>query len=425
MHPFGRGLPTAGPGDPVTSPAALPGATDPPPDRGRPQPDRRAALRIAALVLVLATAFVGARLGAHDGDPTAFVSAGDRVTRPAEAPGLAVKEDSDGYDGQYFHRLARNPLTRDAREFGTRLDRPAYRHQRIAYPAAVWALTGGRADLVPWALIGVNLAAVAALGYLAARLAQDAGRPAWWGLVAAGWPGLLVALAYDLSEVLAAALLAATLLALRRERWRSATLLLVAAGLTRETTLVLALAIVAAAVVRRWPPGAWARAVTGDGAIPPVAVGLVPLAVAGGFRVALTWWWADVPTTGPDIPSFVGVPFVALARQLGSWVVGGDVVGYYQLFQVVVLLAVVVALGRSLLDREAGLPHERLALLATLVVLSMLPVWDRSVVFLRWADEAVAVGFVVALHARRFPIRPVLQGVGALAVTTALVWVSI
>jgi hypothetical protein len=386
---------------------------------------RRSAMLIALLVLLLGSLFAGARLHANDGDPTAFVAAGDKVTSPSQAPELSVKEDSLGYDGQYFHRLARNPLSREAREFGTRLDRPAYRHQRIAYPAVVWALTGGRADLVPWALIGVNLTALTALGYLAARLAQGAGRPAWWGLVVAGWPGLLVALAYDLSEVLAAALLAATLLALRRRQWHSATVLLVAAGLTRETTLVVALAIVAAAVVRRWPPGAWARALTGDGPTVPVAVGLIPLGIAGGFRVALTWWWADVSTTGPDIPSFVGVPFAALARQLGSWLVGGDVVGYYQLFQVVVLIAVVFALGRTLFERSAGLPHERVALLATLVVLSMLPVWDRSVVFLRWADEAVLVGFVVALHASRFPIRPVLRGVGALAATTAIVWITI
>jgi predicted metallo-beta-lactamase superfamily hydrolase len=55
----------------------------------------------------------------------------------------------------------------------------------------------------------------------------------------------------------------------------------------------------------------------------------------------------------------------------------------------------------------------------------MLPVWDRSVVFLRWADEAVLIGLTVALGARRFPIRPVLRGVSALWLTTALVWISV
>lgn len=399
-------------------------ATDPAP---APRPGRRAALEVAALVLLLGTLFAGARLAAHDGDPTAFVSAGDQVTRPAEAPTLTVKDDSLGYDGQFFHRLARDPFTQEAREFGTRLDRPAYRHQRIGYPLLVWAVTGGRADLVPWALIGVNLVALGALGFLAARLALDAGRPARWGLLAAGWPGLLVALSYDLSEVLAATLLVAALLALRRRRWPAATALLLAAGASRETTLLLAIAIVAAAVLRRRPFGRWGRALAGtDDADPvPVAVGLIPLAAAVAFRAFLTAWWSDVPNTGPDIPSFVGVPLLALVRQLGSWAASGDVVDVYQLFQVVLVVAIVATLASCLRDLGAGRPHERLALVGALVVLAMVPVWDRSVVFLRWPAEAVVFGFVVALGARRFPIRPVLQGVGALAATTALVWVSI
>jgi hypothetical protein len=62
---------------------------------------------------------------------------------------------------------------------------------------------------------------------------------------------------------------------------------------------------------------------------------------------------------------------------------------------------------------------------AILLVVAMVPVWDRSVVFLRWADEPVILGFAVALGARRFQIRPVLRGVGLLAATTAVVWIAI
>lgn len=395
----------------------------------RPAPNPAVALTprtVGLVVLLFATLFTVVRLGVHDGDPTAFVSAGDEVTDPALAPELTVKVDTAGYDGQYFHRLARNPVTRDQREFGTVLDRPAYRHQRIGYPLVTWmASGGGQAAAVPWALIGVNVAAMGALGVLAAQMARDAGRPAWWGFIPAAWPGLLVALSYDLSEVLAASLLAAALLTIRRERWVAATALLTAAGLTRETTLVVAAGVVGAALLGVLPVRGWWASFADRSRGVPVLVGAVPLAVAGLYRLALTAWWRGVPETGAEVPSFIGVPFLELGRQIVEWLTQIEPVGLYQLFQVVVLLAVVIALARALKDHDAGLPHERLALVGYLVVMSMLPVWDRSVVFLRWADEAVLLGWALALHVRSFPIRPVLRGVVALSFTTAIVWVTI
>lgn len=74
--------------------------------------------------------------------------------------------------------------------------------------------------------------ATAALAAGAATLARGRGRSAWWGLVPTMWPGALVGLSYDLSEVMAAALLIATVLALRRSRWTFATVTLTASVMT-------------------------------------------------------------------------------------------------------------------------------------------------------------------------------------------------
>jgi hypothetical protein len=248
------------------------------------------AVGLAALVALLAV--VGLRLAAHDGDPSIFVLAGDGVTDPADAPGnLHVEPGIRGYDGQAFYRFARNPVTRDRTDDGISLLRPAYRHQRIGYPLLAWAASGGgREAAVPTALVAVNVLAGAALAAVAAALARDAGRSPWWGLVPAGWAGFLVALALDLSEVLAAALLLGALLALRRERWAPATALLVAAALTRETTLLVALAVLAAALL----PRLRARV--------PIVVGVVPLVVDGAWRLALrAWGW---PASWPTSPTW-------------------------------------------------------------------------------------------------------------------------
>lgn len=381
---------------------------------------------VATFTLLIFSLFAMARLIAHGGDPTAFISAGDQVTDPALAPELTIKPDNLGYDGQYFHRIARNPFTSSQREFGTVLDRPAYRHQRIGYPLTSWVLSGGgRQALVPWVLIGVNLAAIAALGYVAALLAQDAGQPAWWGFIPSLWPGLMVALAYDLSEALALAALALALLLMRRERWVAATCALTAAGLTRETTLVLAIALVTSVALGHLNLRGWVASLATRRSSVPLAVGLIPIAIAGTYRVLLERHWHGVPPTGPKTPSFIGVPFLPFSRQLGDWMTNTSTVGLYLMVQVALVAVVVLALARSLTNPSAGLPHERLTLIGFLLIMSMLPAWDRSVVFLRWANEAVLLGWLLALGDARFTAPRTVKAVAALAATTAMVWITI
>jgi hypothetical protein len=365
------------------------------------------AVGLAALVALLAV--VGLRLAAHDGDPSIFVLAGDGVTDPADAPGnLHVEPGIRGYDGQAFYRFARNPVTRDRTDDGISLLRPAYRHQRIGYPLLAWAASGGgREAAVPTALVAVNVLAGAALAAVAAALARDAGRSPWWGLVPAGWAGFLVALALDLSEVLAAALLLGALLALRRERWAPATALLVAAALTRETTLLVALAVLAAALL----PRLRARV--------PIVVGVVPLVVDGAWRLALRAWWGPTPAAAGDVDAAVGVPFVGLARQLAH-LTDLDGTG---LLQLVLALAGVVLAATALLDRDAGRPHERLALAGALVLVSATTKWNLDVTFLRWTGDAVVLGWLVALDGGTARLRRLAIVTAPLWLLTAQAWI--
>ena len=384
------------------------------------------AVGLVALVALLAV--VGLRLAAHDGDPSIFVLAGDGVTDPAAAPGnLHVEPGIRGYDGQAFYRFARDPLTRDRVADGIPLLRPAYRHQRIGYPLLAWAASGGgRESAVPTALVAVNVLAGAALAAVAAALARDAGRSPWWGLVPAGWAGFLVALSLDLSEVLAAALLLGALLALRRSRWAPATALLVAAALTRETTLLVPLALLAAALLARLPlrtgdqisrqeAGSDRQLERGV----PVVVGVVPLVAYGAWRLALRGWWGPTPAAAGDVDAAVGVPFVGLARRLGD--LGAlDGTG---LLQLALALAGVALAATALGDRGAGRPHERLALAGALVLVAATTKWDLDVTFLRWTGDAVALGWLVALDAGTARLRRLAVVTAPLWAITALAWI--
>src|SRR5437588_9577196 len=92
--------------------------------------------RLFALSAALAVALALLALAAHDWDVSGFVTAGTDVTDPARSPrGLHV-DPGPGYDGQYFYRLALDPLTDRRTDFGIILDDAAYRQQRILYRAA-------------------------------------------------------------------------------------------------------------------------------------------------------------------------------------------------------------------------------------------------------------------------------------------------
>ena len=386
-----------------------------------------AAWRVGLVALAVLSAFVGLRLALHDGDVSVFVLAGDEVTDPAAAPAnLHVEPGVRGYDGQAFYRLARNPLTAERTEFGIGFARPEYRHQRIAYPAAAWLLAaGGREPLVPTALVVVNLLAGAAIAALAARIALDAGRSPWLGLIPAGWAGYLIALSLDLSEVLAGALLLAALLALRRERWGWAAASLVALGFTRETGLLLVAALLAVQawdLLQRWRrDGERPWAVRRPAGVPRW-VGVVPIVAYGAWRLALHAWWVGTPPTEPS-SDFLTVPFVRLGQRLVELLGDPAALSDPGALGLLVTVAVVAVAAFGLAQRDAGRPWERLALLAFLLLFAASPVWDLDVTYLRWANDTVTVGWVLALAASRERVRTFASLTAVAFALTAAVWI--
>lgn len=150
-----------------------------------------------------------------------------------------------GNDGQAFYAIARDPL--HPRTTARYLDRPRYRLQRPGYPLLAWAAHpwGGGNGLV-LALLGVNLGAAvlaaAALGWFAVRR----GRSPAYGLLALALPGAYVAVRISCADLLAGglALLAAALFL--DGRTRQAAALAAVAALTKESTLLLTLAVAAA-----------------------------------------------------------------------------------------------------------------------------------------------------------------------------------
>lgn len=251
-----------------------------------------AAAALAGTVYVIARLLVVAK-----GDITRFVMAGQDFVNPATAPrGLHVFTGS-GYDGQFYYRLALDPLNLSRTAYGITLD-AGFRVQRIGLSVLSWLAAGGQRSLVPDSEVAVNLAALAVLAWLGALIARDAGRHAAWGLLVAGFWGFVFSIGRDLPEVVASCLLVGGLLAMRRDRPLEAGLLFAGAALTLETTLDVVIAVGLVCVVelvrRRRRPGtrdlAWVipgAAFVGWQLFGLAATGTLPMRADGGDNLAV------------------------------------------------------------------------------------------------------------------------------------------
>lgn len=223
---------------------------------GEAAPPRSGSLRsltdrpVAAglIALLAALAFVLARLQTWaQGSISRFILVGHHFATPARLPRGIPVVPAYGYDGQFFYRLALDPLNFRLTAYGITMDRP-YRFMRIGYPAATWLLSLGQHASVPVALAAVNIVAVAALGWLGGVFARQGGRHALAGLMVPAYFGLITSLSRDTAEPLAAACLLGGLLAVRARRPGNAALLLAYGALTRETVMVAVAGIAAVRV---------------------------------------------------------------------------------------------------------------------------------------------------------------------------------
>lgn len=192
-------------------------------------------------VLAISVLYVLLTLARYHGDPQYFALIGTRYD-----PGLP--DGRPGYDGQFAYQIARDPANG-----WMKTDVPAYRYQRIVYPIAARVLALGKADLVPWTLILINLGALAVGTWLTEEILQHFRMSRWYALAYGLSAGTLMSVRLDLTEPLAYALAQAGVLLALKDRWRWAAVAFAVAALTKEMTLACAAAIgVVYLVPRDW-----------------------------------------------------------------------------------------------------------------------------------------------------------------------------
>ncbi|MBI4557823.1 MAG: hypothetical protein HY706_09580 [Candidatus Hydrogenedentes bacterium] len=347
------------------------------------------ALGPVAIVAVLFLIFVLTKLAVHGWDPSSFVTAGDKFCDPsAVPPGLYVFPNSDGHDGQFYYRFALNPFTRERTEFGITVDLPAYRHQRILYPLLVWILTFGHHAWVPLVMLAVNYIGLCLLTWFAAKYLQTKGYPPIYGLLITCYPGFLLTLSRDFTEIVAATLLLVSLWLAAQQRHRAAATILCSAVLARETSLLLACALVGL--------GLWRRILRQSrNALPwygaPILVFLI-------WNLCLSYMWNGGTATTAGVLS---MPFQGLAESAMDKLSALSFrnAAYLAEMTLIILFAGAVA---AALRSSAALTHEKIAwvLYAALAAIVSRNVWSEDWSFLRNLYELYVFGAIILLQSR-------------------------
>jgi hypothetical protein len=194
-------------------------------------------------------------------------------------PGVLIGDpNAAGYDGQFYYRLALDPFNWNKTAFGITMDQ-SYRYTRIGYPILAWLVSVGQHQLVPVALVAVNLLGVAAMAFLGGMFARDAGRHALWGLAFAAYFGLVISVGRDTAEPMAEACMLGGLLAYRREKYLLTTAAFAVGAITRETILLAPAAIAVTRLVAMARRRARPALADLTWIVPAVVYGIVELAV--------------------------------------------------------------------------------------------------------------------------------------------------
>lgn len=350
------------------------------------------------VVAVVTLLFLFGILRRNDFNASSLITAGDRFCDSALVPrNLIVRKNSDGFDGQFYYRLALDPLTSQRTDFGITLDMPALRHQRILYPLLARILSLGYDNLIPVMMILINFSALCLLGWIGGSFAQSLKQHALWGMFLPLYPGSLLTLTRDLVELLEVSLLLSSFLLLRRNKHISATLLLMFAVLAKETALLGAVAAMLVYVIDY---------LTGQSRRVKWYYWAAPLATFFIWQLILFYNWGEFPVLAGKIN--IGTPFVGFINLLIYASAYQTPLQRRVLPELIFLICFAASVFYCLRSTLASL-YEIFSLLlyAILILFLSQAIWVEDWTFLRVVTEFCLIGTLVLIGNKskvRFPV---------------------
>jgi hypothetical protein len=253
---------------------------------------------VACAVLAFLWQFLTAEAN-YRGNWTAFFYTGVQLQQPPQLASENIYrfDNSQGYDGQMYHYIAHDPFFR--RGFTAYIDAPRMRYRRILVPLSAWLLALGRDSRIDKAYTGVILFGIFLGGFWLSAFCSQLGYRAEYGLAFLLIPATLISIDRFTVDAALAALCVAFAIFTTRGSLAALYLTLVAAGLVRETGLLLIAAYVMWLLCSR----KFSRAII-------FATSAFP---------ALVWYLLVEVYTEPETFSFVSrVPLIGFAERIAN-----------------------------------------------------------------------------------------------------------
>ena len=188
--------------------------------------------------------------GAYGGDFSGLFYTGADSTLPSELEAHTRRvDDPAGYDGQFYHLLAHDPLMR--RGFAGHIDNLSLRWRRIGVPALAWLLAAGNDRVIDYAYVAIQLVFVWLGTYWLSRYAEAQGKHAAWGVAFLLIPAVPVSLDRMTIDLPLAALTVAFALYAGSPQRAPLYAVLATAPLVRETGIILTAGWFAHSALRR------------------------------------------------------------------------------------------------------------------------------------------------------------------------------
>lgn len=234
----------------------------------KPQP-----VLISTIVAVLVVIAIALRLYFYTfaGNITGFFHIGNILPLSPYLQGQEVLiNSSGGYDGQMFLSLALDPFLQADGTILT-LDNPSYRYRRILYPLMGYVLGLGNPHFIPYALVAINCFSIILIVLMIGLTLRSyqSSNSVYQSLFVLVVPGVWIILSLSTADLLNNLFLVTAIYFYRSSRPIYTAILLAAACLTRETTLLIWLAFIATSLYeQKWqqlkhllwawiPLGAW------------------------------------------------------------------------------------------------------------------------------------------------------------------------
>jgi hypothetical protein len=251
-----------------------------------------AACGLIAVLLALTWQYLAVRYN-YAGNWTGLFCTGARLTQP---PSLASEKiyafaNSSGYDGQFYHYVAHDPLL--LRGLDHYIDAPRLRYRRILLPGLAFVAAFGNSRYIDAAFIGVNLLFLFAGVYWMTRYFAHFRWPKAWGLLFLFVPAVIVSLDRLTVDLTLTSLSVGFALYALEDRFSRLYIVLLLAPLARETGLFLTAGYCLAQFSERSVRQAFLSATT---ALPALGWYAFVGANTGGYSAS--YWFTPVPLAG-------------------------------------------------------------------------------------------------------------------------------